>query len=139
MKNTFILFLAFCLLSCEENLIEKSIKLYPNGNVELKQFVNDKGEVKKEIHYFENGKTQIEGGYDKLGKRHGTWKSYYEDGVVWSYGEYKNGIQEGENKVYYSNGKIRYGGKWENDKQVGKWVFYDKKGDLIKSEDYSKN
>ena len=138
MKNTFILFLAFCLLSCEENLIENSIKLYPNGNVELKQFVNDKGEVKKEIHYFENGKTQIEGGYDKLGKRHGTWKSYYEDGVVWSYGEYKNGIQEGENKVYYSNGKIRYGGKWENDKQVGKWVFYDKKGDLIKSEDYSK-
>ena len=28
MKNTFILFLAFCLLSCEENISEKSIKLY---------------------------------------------------------------------------------------------------------------
>ncbi len=139
MKNTFILCLSFLLFGCEESLTEKSVNLYPNGNVELKQFLNEKGGVKKEIHFFENGKTQIEGGYDKLGKRHGTWTSYYEDGAVWSYGKYKNGIQEGENKVYYPNGQVRYGGKWKNDKQMGDWVFYDESGAIIKSEYHPEN
>ena len=138
MKRLIYIMLPFVFLSCEESLTEKNLKMYPNGNIQVQQLINKKGEVKKEIQFFENGKRRIEGCFDELGRRDGVWNSYYEDGKLWSTSEYEHGLQQGMNKVNYSNGKVRFEGFWKNDKQIGTWKFYSEKGELLKSEDYSK-
>ena len=82
---------------------------------------------------------KIEGPVDKVGKRHGVWKGYSEQGTLASMTEYKHGVKNGISIVYYPNGGVNYKGEYKNDKPTGIWKVYDRKtGKLINEKDYSK-
>ena len=57
---------------------------------------------------------------------------FYENGKLWSWGEYTEGVRNGLSSVYYDNGVKKMEGNYKDDKQVGIWQFYDRKGNLIK-------
>ncbi|MBD79062.1 MAG: hypothetical protein CL840_09100 [Crocinitomicaceae bacterium] len=137
MNKIYIVVVFLLLIGCKEELTEKPVKMFPNGTVEEKHFLDTEGTVKKTIQYYKNGNIKIEGEFNDDGKREGMWKSYYENGQPWSIGEYQNGKQHGINRVYFPNGSVRYEGNWENDLKTGTWNFYDEKGGLVKSEDNS--
>ena len=49
---------------------------------------------------------------------------------------YKNGIRNGEAIAYYENGNIEQKAYFINGKQEKEHLYYDKKGNLIKTEIY---
>ena len=62
--------------------------------------------------YYDNGNLKVTGIYDENGQKTGEWKSYHE------------------------NGKLYSVGKFENGKATGKWKFFDENGNLTKTETY---
>ena len=89
-----------------------------------------------ESTYYPNGQVQMRGGFDKDGERHGPWKSWYDNGNVWSESEFSNGKRHGVNTVYYQNGKKRYQGQFDNDEESGNWVFWDELGNVQKEQEF---
>jgi len=81
--------------------------------------------------YYKNGNVKVKGVF-KNGKRDGDWSFFYENGKLWSLGEYNEGIRNGGSSVYYANGVLRMEGHYLNDKQIGLWKFYNEQGKLIK-------
>jgi hypothetical protein len=81
--------------------------------------------------YYTNGNIKVKGIY-KNKKRDGDWSYFYENGKLWSWGEYTEGVRNGGSSVYYENGVLKMEGTYLNNKQVGLWKFYNKEGKLIK-------
>lgn len=84
---------------------------------------------------YSNGVKKFEGKMQN-GKREGEWKSYYENGNVWSTGTFINGLRQGEGVVYYSNGAKYIVGHYKDDRRFGKWTFYNADGSIIKEESF---
>lgn len=86
------------------------------------------------------GKKQIkiEGGLDRLKRRHGTWYYYNEKGNEMSMTTYTNGRKQGFSIVKYSNGAIYYTGEYNQDQKVGIWKFYNEKGEKVNEINYTK-
>ncbi len=84
----------------------------------------------KEIQYHPNGAKSMEGPI-KDGLRHGEWKSWYEDGNLWSVGIFVNGLRHGKGIVYHPNGKKFIQGAYINGERVGKWMWWDDEGRSI--------
>jgi antitoxin component YwqK of YwqJK toxin-antitoxin module len=90
----------------------------------------------KSTEYHPNHAIFIEGGY-KNGKREGEWKSWYDNGNLWSVGTFKEGVQVGKTMTYYENGNLRYSGSYDkNEKRIGEWKFYDEDNNLIETIKY---
>lgn len=124
--------------SCNRTTIEK--ENYADGKVRSeKTFKKIDGEKQliKEVVYHPNGKKYIEGGF-KAEKREGYWASWFENGNLWSEGEFKNGESHGKRTVYHQNGKIYYEGNYDMGKRTGIWKYYDENGKLLNETDYSK-
>ncbi|NLF42087.1 MAG: toxin-antitoxin system YwqK family antitoxin [Bacteroidales bacterium] len=114
--------------------------VFDDGSPRIVKYYSKEGpdaELKKETIYFKSGKKHMEGNY-KNNKREGKWTSWYDNGVIWSEGYYKDGLGHGERKAYYPNGKLRFQGMMENDKEVGVWQYYDENGSMVKEVDYDK-
>ena len=45
--------------------------------------------------------------YNEKGKAHGYWVDYYDNGQLWSKGNYVNGKPHGYWEWYYSNGQLK--------------------------------
>ena len=86
------------------------------------------------------GKKQIkiEGGLDRLKRRHGTWYYYNEKGNEMSMTTYTNGRKQGFSIVKHSNGAIYYAGEYNQDQKVGIWKFYNEKGEKVNEINYTK-
>lgn len=126
------------LVGCNRPKVEK--ENYPDGKIKSeKTYSEDGGEKKllKEVHYHPNGKKYIEGSY-KDNKRDGYWASWYDNGQLWSEGEFRGGLSEGKRTVYHPNGKLYYEGTFKAGERTGIWKFYDNTGKLINEIDYSK-
>jgi len=54
--------------------------------------------------------------------KHGDYKSYYENGQIWTQGIYKNGIKNGKWVEYDENGNTLREGNFKDGKEDGKWV-----------------
>lgn len=131
----------FALISCTktQEVIEET---YPGGSKKtvITYFIEEEDKEgkplirfkQKEIHYYENGVTEVEGSFDKQNRRQGEWSYWYPDGKLWSQGEYLNGKRDGKSTVWYENGQKRYQGVYLNDSTIGKWQFWDEQGKLIK-------
>ena len=80
---------------------------YVNGNIRsIQQYLNglDYG---KWVFYYESGKVQTKGRFNKNGQRVGTWRYYHEDGFKSQISKYsKQGIRTGLWKVYDKDGKL---------------------------------
>ena len=133
------LLVILALTSCtrETRVTEES---YPDGSPKRECVYKGKDasrELIRETTWYPKKKIQMIGEYKK-NKRDGKWIYYYNNGNIWSEGFFKDGKSDGKRITHYENGKIFYEGYYQEDRRVGIWKFYDEKGNLVKSVDYSK-
>jgi TonB family protein len=72
--------------------------------------------------------------------RHGSFKKLDDDKRILLTGFHKNGLKDSLWTAYYKwSGVTKNTGMYSNDTKVGEWKYYDQKGELIQTYDYSKN
>ncbi len=86
---------------------------------------------------YPNGLLKIQGRMVN-GKREGSWKYYYEDGMLWSRGYFRNDVYHGASSVYYPNGTLKMQGNYREGKSIGVWSFWAEDGRFIKKVDVEK-
>ena len=62
----------------------------------------------------------------------------YNEGILRSIQQYKDGLDHGKWKFYYKNGKLETVANFEMGKRIGKWKYYHENGSL-KQVSYYKN
>ncbi|MEI7980511.1 MAG: toxin-antitoxin system YwqK family antitoxin [Bacteroidota bacterium] len=134
----FITILFFCLTSCrfEHKIVQET---YPDGSPKRICWYQGKGENRemiRETTFYPNKQKQMEGAY-KDNERDGKWSYWYENGKLWSEGNFILGKADGKRTAFFENGKVRYEGFYKEDMRVGKWRFYDENGKLLQEADYS--
>ncbi len=106
---------------------------YENGDPKTVRIFDMKAGQRKwvaEVHYHPNRKKSMEGPVvDDL--RDGEWVSWYENGSIWSKGNFRKGIREGYGVVYHLNGKVQIEGDYLNGNPIGIWKSYDASGNLV--------
>jgi antitoxin component YwqK of YwqJK toxin-antitoxin module len=102
-----------------------------NGNL------NDTVDFKCQEWYPGKKQVKIEGGLDRLKRRHGTWYYYNESGDEMSMTTYTNGRKQGFSIVKHSNGALYYTGEYNQDQKVGIWKFYNEKGQKVNEINYT--
>ena len=108
---------------------EEVLTQYPNQQVKSKEIYYQGMDFAQGYEeFYPSGKIKIRGTYNSKKERHGKWVAFYENGNIWSEGEYDMGVEHGVKKVYYETGELRYQGKMTAGKPVGTWKFYDLKG-----------
>jgi antitoxin component YwqK of YwqJK toxin-antitoxin module len=137
-KVLFYTLLIVSLASCrfENKVVEEK---YDDGSPKRVCIYKGKGESRelvKETTYYSNKQPQMEGTY-KDNKRDGRWTYWYENGKLWSDGQFTNGKADGKRTTYFENGKVRYEGFYKEDMRVGQWRFFDENGRLLQEVDYS--
>jgi antitoxin component YwqK of YwqJK toxin-antitoxin module len=128
----------FILASCSKTTVKK--ENYDDGTVKSEltyKKIDGKEQLIKEIRFHPNGKKFFEGEY-KNEKRDGYWASWFQDGTLWSEGEFLNGESHGKRTVYHANGNKYYEGNFTNGKRTGIWVFYSEDGKKEREIDYDK-
>lgn len=139
-KNGLVILLAVFILSActrETKIIEET---YADGSPKREcvyKGKNSRREMIRETTWYPKKKLQMTGEF-KDNKRDGKWMYYYENGNIWSEGFFKDGKSDGKRITHYENGKIFYEGYYKEDQRVGTWKFYDEKGKLVKTINYSK-
>lgn len=116
-------------------LIPNVIETFESGQEKAVVYTIDGdnlAELVKEIHYFEDGKVQVEGTL-KEKKRHGKWTFYHDNGKVWSTGQFDMGKSVGVFEIFNKEGQIKIKSYYENDKKV-KEDYYSK-GEFVQSVD----
>ncbi len=123
--------------ACSPGTVKVVEETYPDGKEKVVAYYTDDDahEKLREETFYPNGKMQTYGEF-KDGKRDGIWRVWYQNGNIWSEGEFKDGKADGFRKVYYENGQLRYRGFFTGDKKSGKWEFYDENGNKLKEEEY---
>ena len=121
MKYLFLIALNIALLSCKNSEQKQEQK-------EVKQ----KRATEDVLERFPNGAKKLEGQLVN-GERHGNWKAYYENGLLWSEGSYWHGKRRGFSSIYYNTGKVKMEGNYANDLKVGMWKVYASDGSLVKT------
>lgn len=105
----------------------KALGYFSNGDVQTIVEYKDgimNGELKS---WYKNNAKQIEGFVDK-GKQTGTWKLYYETGILKKQTNYLNGLENGEEIFWFENGKIEKKGSYLSGKLNGKYEWYYENG-----------
>ncbi len=135
-----ILMVAVFFTACNNEQSDKKSKdvevidNYANGAVRIEHDMKDvdgKRVAVYEREFYKEGGLLKEGPLGVKEKRNGLWKSYYRDGVLWSEGEYKNGVRDGKTVTYFSNGKKYYEGQFVKAQKSGLWKFYNEKGEFV--------
>jgi len=106
-----------------------TIRAKPSGVALVKEGMN--------IVRYDNGTVKMEGN-SKDGRRTGEWKSYFPSGQLQSDAFFTNGRPDGKVTVYYSNGKKMYEGENQDGNLNGIWTYWDDKGNVTRTVDYSK-
>ena len=132
--GAFQILLVLFMVSCHDKTTEKVVAYYDNGQPYIVQYVNSKGIAIREVHYYEDGVVNMEGGM-KDGNREGEWKSYFPSGRIQSVGIFKDGLRTGKATVYYENGNLYMEGDYKEGKHCGKWTFYDEQGYALRTDD----
>jgi antitoxin component YwqK of YwqJK toxin-antitoxin module len=81
-----------------------------------------------ETRYYPNGQKEIEGGYDKEGKKTGLWTSWYPSGKVSKEENYLADKKNGRQRDFYESGKPNFESNYKNNIPDGDWIFYDGQG-----------
>ena len=139
----FLIFLigSFFLSSCtqkrvekaDDNLISEIEDLWDNGNPKTVRFYKEEASGKilvMEKQYYPEGQLNMEGKF-KNDLREGEWKSWYEDGTLWSSGSFKAGKRDGKGIVYHPNGSKNIEGTYEEGRRIGLWKAWDESGNIL--------
>lgn len=142
MKNILtmaLISLSLSIIACGEKKVIEST--YDNGKPNVVHYYKkEKGEkvLAREEIFYEKGSKKMAGAFTG-NQRDGIWKAWYEDGTLWSEGEYKNGKRNGPGTTYHPNGKKYLEGNYKDDIQVGIWKIWDENGNLEKEVNYDNN
>ncbi len=139
-KIVLILMIAVFFTACGDGNSSKNlertdiISSYANGTPQIERdykMIDGKRLAVYEREYYEDGNLLKDGPLSDNEKRDGLWKSYYRDGVIWSEGEYNNGIREGKTVTFFPNGKKYYEGQFLKAQKAGVWKFYNEQGEFV--------
>lgn len=133
-KLFILLFVCFEFSACKVKLVEDVVKTFPDGKpaiVNLYEEGDSTKSIKRQVKYYQNGNVEVEGDLDN-GKRSGKWTYYYDTGIKWSEGTFKNDLSDGNFTVWYKDGKINYKSEYIEGQPNGKWIFYDEKEKPVK-------
>lgn len=100
-------------------------------------FYDEKGAYKLTKVYSDVGSLLSEGKLDSLGRKTGIWTFYYDDGTIFSKGEFKDDLKIGLWEYFYNNGSIREKGEYLRDLPNGKWLTFCENGQIIKEVHYN--
>lgn len=109
------------------------IESYANGNPRIEreyEMVDGKKTAVYEREYYADKQIIKEGPLDINESRDGRWKSFRQDGKVWSEGEYQNGARQGKTITYHPNGNIYYEGQFNKGQKCGVWKFHKESGEF---------
>lgn len=123
------------LSSCGNQSTEKVMKYYDNNQPAVVRHLDKKGQVVREVEYYEDGIVKMEGGI-KNDRREGEWKAYFPDGKVQSVGSFHDGLRTGKSTVYHENGNLYMEGNYKEGSHCGKWTYYDEQGYVVRTVDY---
>ncbi|MBM3447824.1 MAG: hypothetical protein FJX90_01800 [Bacteroidetes bacterium] len=141
MRNLLLFFIALLLFtSCDEldSATPKEIKTI-NGYKIVGYYEidgTDSIKVGERTFYPNSEKVYLEFRI-KDGKRHGECLSFFQNGTRQSLNTYKEGVLNGDYRVWHENGELQIEGQYENNKEVGEWVFYDKDGNVKKTQKFN--
>lgn len=116
-------------------LVKSVVEQYPNQQDKAVVFTvegDPEQAIVKEVHYFENGVIQVEGTL-KNKERHGLWTFYYDNGKVWSTGEFDMGKSVGIFQIFDPEGQLKIKSYYLAGKKVKEDYF--SKGEMIKTVD----
>lgn len=140
MRHFIIVFLSLIfLISCKPEIKDEIIELHPDGSMKKQQFYTfkrGKKDIVREVEYYSNGNVLMEGNI-KNNQRVGEWKSFHQDGELWSIGYYEEGKRVGKSEVFFENGQKRIEGNYESGNRIGKWIFYNMDGEKVKEVDFA--
>ncbi len=116
-------------------LKKEVVSIYPSGTEKavvffLKEQANR--QTVKEVHFYENGFTQVEGTL-KDGQKHGKWTFYHPNGKVWSKGYFEGGKSVGCFEVFEPDGSIKVKSYYKDGKKIKEELF--KEGKLQETVD----
>ncbi len=111
-----------------ETMTRKVTERYDNGSIRTLHYYRDSSTY-FELKLWKGGQDYIRGWIEN-GKREGKWYSWYENGVLWSSGNYKNGLRQGKSNLYYDNGSVQQVQEYKDGKPHGTWEFYNEDGTL---------
>lgn len=136
-KIVFQLLIFTVLVACSSPPYEVVEERFSNGNPKVvKAYKSEAQEVLlKEVQYYNDSSKYMEGSY-KNGKRDGVWTAWYQNGNIWSTGNYKEGLESGKKTVYHENGQKYYEGTIRDEKRQGTWTFWDESGEVLKTINY---
>jgi antitoxin component YwqK of YwqJK toxin-antitoxin module len=117
-------------------IIKKSGGYIEGKPVGVHRTFDSLGRVNSSRLYDSNGNLIGEGIVNVEGDRVGSWKYYYEDGIIKSEGEYKNNRRVGVWKYYYHNGNIEQKGNFLHGVPHGQWIWYYETGNVKREEYY---
>ncbi len=146
-KLVIILMIASVFAACDSSNKEKSltgkdvITRYTNGMAQIErdyEMIDGSRIATFEWEYYEDGNVLKEGPLGASEKRHGSWKSYYRDGTLWSEGDFANGLRQGITVTYHDNGNKYYEGQYNKAQKSGVWKFFNKEGEFDYEIDYDK-
>ncbi|MDR2084320.1 MAG: hypothetical protein LBP67_04930 [Bacteroidales bacterium] len=125
----------FAFIACNKTTVV-IIEEYENGDPKIvREYVKNDTANYLETKYYSANIKMIEGAYVD-GKREGTWKAWYQDGTLWSEGDFKEGKNNGNHVNYYENGAQRISGKYIDGVRTGAWTFYDTLGNVLQVIEY---
>lgn len=117
----------------EGKLIGKRILHFTNGQPEIVEHYNEKGELDGPyITYYKNGQIKAEKTYKK-NKLEGKVLVYYENGKLFEEVYFKDSQENGPFTEYFENGKVQWKGTYLNGpNEFGELEEFDSTGILIK-------
>ena len=100
-------------------------KWYYNNEVYGYRIENyaDQPKIIRQTEYFADGKLRIEGQLVK-GKKHGVYKTFYQNGNSQCICNYKSGKQDSLQLVHFENGNVQVASNYKNGKLHGTSTYY---------------
>lgn len=144
MKKQLTIFLLFSLTTisfAQDAFKKKTIKTF--YQVTTRKGNLKDGSIKEEYEVLESNETTKNGFYRKYSayetllmegfylndKKNGLWKTY-ENGIMYSEGEFKDDFLEGKWIFYFDKNKIKAEGTYKKDIKIGLWKYYRTNGIL---------
>lgn len=126
----FALSVIVCLASCSESPKQKKTEIKFDAEI-----YDENGNLFTGTRKGTVGSKVIE--YEVVnGKKHGSFKTYYENGNPEMEGQIKENKNEGLWKYYYENGTLESEGNFQDDRIEGKWYWYYPTGSLREISEY---
>ena len=134
-KIPILILIIFAFIACNKTKVVV-VEKFDSGEPKLVKEYSGRDTLNYlETKYYENNAKMIEGRCVG-GEREGRWQAWYEDGTLWSEGDFKAGKNHGQHSVYYENGIMRFSGEYIDGARIGAWQFYDTLGTIIKTVEY---